>query len=210
MWDFKFTRSFLKEHEETLPVVRKNCDIQGCEHLGEYRAPKSRYELRDYYWFCLEHVRLYNQSWDFFKGMSGPEIESHMHRACVWDRPTWRMTQAGFNEEKTRQKIYEAFTKGESVFGDFGARTQEDAPKEKAHIDVSSIPHPAVEALQVMDLFPPIEWDEVKARYKTLVKKYHPDTNKGDKQAEERLKKINLAYSILKLSWQHYTTLDEK
>jgi hypothetical protein len=81
--------------------------------------------------------------------------------------------------------------------------------KEDAHIHLGSIPHPAVEALAVMDLKPPVQWEEVKARYKTLAKRYHPDINSANKNAEEQLKKINLAYSILKLSYQNYTKLDE-
>lgn len=210
MWDFKI-KPFVRGRDkltDNIPAIRKNCEIGGCEHLGEFRAPKSRYDLRDYYWFCLDHVREYNANWDFFKGMGRAEIEHHMQKTSVWDRPTWRMTQAGFNEEKARQKIYEAFTSGESVFGDFNARGENDEQRE-AHIDIASIPHPTVEALAVMGLAPPIGWEEVKARYKTLAKKYHPDTNKDDAKAEEQLKKINLAYSILKISYQHYMKLDE-
>ncbi len=207
MWNFKF-RSFLKNDGEGLPVVRKGCDIPGCAHLGEFKAPKSRYDLRDYYWFCLDHVREYNANWDFFKGMSPGEIETHMHRTATWDRPTWRSTEAGLNEDRTKQKIYEHFTRGESVFGDFSASGKEDDKKD-AHIDLGSIPHPTIEALAAMGLKPPVDWDEVKSHYKKLVKKYHPDTHKGDKNAEEELKKINLAYTILKLSYQHYTKLDE-
>ncbi|MEZ0225361.1 MAG: J domain-containing protein [Alphaproteobacteria bacterium] len=210
MWNIRF-KTFLRDSDtdDMLPAIRKGCDIGGCPHLGEFKAPKSRYDLRNYYWFCIDHVREYNQQWDFFKGMSRSEIEHHMHKTAVWDRPTWRMTQAGFNEEKTRQSVYEAFTRGESVFGDFNSRSAEDEEPREAHIDVGSIPHPTIEALAVMGLAPPIEWEEVKARYKTLAKKYHPDTNGADKAAEEELKKINLAYSILKLSYQHYMKLDE-
>lgn len=206
MWDFKH-RTFLGDIEEKnrVPAIRRNCNVPGCEGLGEHRAPKSRYDLRDYYWFCLDHVREYNASWDYFKGMNRAEIEHHMTKTAVWDRPSWRMTQAGLNEERARQKIYEAFTNGESVFGDFGGPGDEN---EKAHIDVAAIPHPTLEALAVMGLAPPIGWEEVKTRYKTLAKKYHPDTNKDDK-AEEQLKKINLAYSILKISYQSYVELDD-
>ena len=116
MWNFKF-KSFLRETnpDDLLPVLRKGCDITGCPHLGDFKAPKSRYDLKSYYWFCIDHVRDYNANWDFFKGMSREEIEHHMHKTAVWDRPTWRSTQAGFNEEKTRQRVYEAFTRGESV-----------------------------------------------------------------------------------------------
>jgi hypothetical protein len=207
MWNFRL-KSFLgglENHAETPPALRKTCDVPGCEHMGEYKAPRSREEMRKYYWFCLEHVREYNANWDFFKGMSRGEIEHHMYKTAVWDRPTWRSTQAGMFEEKARQKIYEHFT-GEGVAGDFGMGTDEA----EAHINVSNLPHPTIEALSVMDLAPPIQWDEVKVRYKALAKKYHPDTNRGDKEAEERFKKITLAYTILKLSYENYTKLDER
>jgi molecular chaperone DnaJ len=39
--------------------------------------------------------------------------------------------------------------------------------------------------------------DEVKKAYRTLARQYHPDKNPGDKQAEERFKEIQEAYSIL-------------
>ena len=44
--------------------------MPGCGAQGEYRAPKDRSHLNDYWWFCLEHVRAYNGSWDYFKGMT--------------------------------------------------------------------------------------------------------------------------------------------
>ncbi len=209
MWHFRI-HPFLKDYKpstETRVVARKNCNIEGCPHLGEYRAPKSRYDLGNYYWFCLDHVREYNANWDFFKGMSQGEIEHHMYKTMVWDRPTWRSTKAGMNEERTKQKIYEHFT-SDGVFGNFSMGGEEE-PQE-AHINVGSLPHPSLEALSVMDLSPPVQWEEVKARYKKLAKKYHPDANKGNKNAEEQFKKITLAYTILKLSYQNYTELDQK
>lgn len=214
MWDFK-GKSFLhglRDHKDTVPMPRKGCDVPGCQHTGEYRAPKSRYDLRDYFWFCLDHVREYNANWDFFKGMSPGEIEHHIHKTAVWDRPTWRMTEAGLVEERTREKIYAHFARGEGVFANFtmGGESDEAEPRERdARIDIGSLPHPTIEALGVFGLAPPVGWEEVKSRYKSLAKKYHPDTNR-DKGAEEQLKKINMAYTILKLSYQTYSQLDER
>ncbi len=210
MWDFKL-KTFLhdlKDQMEKPLVLRKSCDIAGCPHLGDFKAPKSPHNLTEYHWFCLDHVREYNQNWDFFKGMSQGEIEHHMHKTMMWDRPTWRMTESGLKEGRTREKIHAHFTSGENIFGNFSMGGDETG--EDAHINIQSIPHPAVEALAVMDLAPPVDWDEVKARYKILAKKYHPDTNKNDPAAEELLKKINLAYSILKISYQNYTKLEDR
>ncbi|WP_420403433.1 J domain-containing protein [Nisaea sp.] len=53
-------------------------------------------------------------------------------------------------------------------------------------------------AFAIMGLEPPVSEMELKTRYKQLVKKHHPDANGGDKQAEERLKMINEAYTTLK------------
>ncbi|HEV7363570.1 MAG TPA: molecular chaperone DnaJ [Solirubrobacteraceae bacterium] len=39
--------------------------------------------------------------------------------------------------------------------------------------------------------------DEIKKAYRKLARKYHPDTNKGDKQAEERFKTISEAHDVL-------------
>ncbi len=38
---------------------------------------------------------------------------------------------------------------------------------------------------------------EIKKAYKRLARKYHPDLNKGDAQAEERFKEINQAFDVL-------------
>ena len=42
-------------------------------------------------------------------------------------------------------------------------------------------------------------WPTIRERFKTLVKKFHPDRNSGNKEFENKLKKITLAYSRLKL-----------
>lgn len=214
MWNFRL-KSFLgglKDEEERLPVLRKGCDAPGCPELGEYKAPKSRTGIRDYYWFCLDHVREYNQNWDYFKGMSADEVEDHMRKAIVGDRPTWRATQAGQNEERLRAKIYARFKNGESVFSEFSMGGDRDDEEEKPRINagLAAVSHPTLEALTVMGMVPPVVWEDIRKQYKTLAKKYHPDTNNNDPAAEEQLKKINMAYTILKLSYQTYTDIKGK
>ena len=49
-----------------------------------------------------------------------------------------------------------------------------------------------------MELNDQVKWEEIHKKFKNLVKKYHPDKNQGNKEFEDRLKKITLAYSQLK------------
>ena len=37
----------------------------------------------------------------------------------------------------------------------------------------------------------------IKKAYRAMAKKYHPDVNPGDKEAEEKFKDVNEAYSVL-------------
>ena len=54
------------------------------------------------------------------------------------------------------------------------------------------------DAFQVMELNEDAKWDKIQSKFKELVKKYHPDKNKGSKKFEDKLKIITLAYSQLK------------
>ena len=55
------------------------------------------------------------------------------------------------------------------------------------------------DALEVMDLNDAAKWEEIHKKFINLVKKYHPDKNQGNKEFEDKLKKITLAYSHLKV-----------
>ncbi|MEE8659566.1 hypothetical protein DOFOFD_11190 [Acetobacteraceae bacterium EV16P] len=71
------------------------CDMPGCTANAGYRAPKSRQTLREYYWFCLDHVREYNAKWDFYKGMTPIQIETHLQSDSSWQRPSWKLGSLG-------------------------------------------------------------------------------------------------------------------
>jgi hypothetical protein len=74
------------EDKKAKPVFH-HCDMPGCKAPGEFRAPKDR-GLKEYYHFCMDHVREYNAAWDFFEGMSQSDIEAHVRESMFGDRPT--------------------------------------------------------------------------------------------------------------------------
>jgi hypothetical protein len=168
------------------PVPPRPCDHPGCVGSGEFRAPRSRATLDEFYWFCLNHVREYNASWNYYAGMSSAEIEQHVRHDTVWQRPTWPLSgRIG--------TLRGAKWRGFGLFD-----MDEEAPAKKAPKQPRSIQE---KALALFDLVPPLTLAGLKMRYKELVKLHHPDVHGGDKEAEEKLKEINLAYSTLKASY---------
>ena len=53
------------------------------------------------------------------------------------------------------------------------------------------------EASKILGVSPLATVEEAKSAYKKLAMQYHPDRNPDDKQADEKMKKINEAYSVL-------------
>ena len=67
------------------------CGWPDCCQNGEFKAPVSRNQLREYQWFCLEHIRIYNSRWNYFEGMSDLDVEAAVRSDTTWNRPTWPM-----------------------------------------------------------------------------------------------------------------------
>ena len=102
------SRKFWTSREKDRPAPATHaCDHAGCPQGGEFRAPKSRQTLDEYYWFCLDHVRAYNQAWDFYAGLPPDEIEKMVRLDVTWQRPTWplgRMAGGRFRIDPDRVK----------------------------------------------------------------------------------------------------------
>ncbi len=173
------------------------CDHPGCVAGGEFRAPKSRIELHDYYWFCLEHVRAYNSAWNYYAGMSDGEIEAEIRHDTVWQRPSWRLGDRHGPGYTARIRDYFGMFTGSSQRSTGRGRRNDHRAREAAQRALSA----REQALAVFEIEPPFTPVRLKARYKALVKLHHPDAHGGDKMAEERLKIVNQAYATLKASY---------
>ncbi len=158
----------------------RTCQHPNCGEPGDFRAPRSRNQVREYLWFCLEHVREYNSQWNYYAGMSEDEIEADRRGTTYWHRPTWPL-----NGGRTAESLRDGF-------GFFNEEAEAETRRQTAIHDSAD-----AEALAIMNLSPPLTPDAIKRRYKELVKQHHPDANGGDKRAEERLKAINQAYATL-------------
>ena len=85
----KFKFDIEKKNLSWEKSLTKTCDSSKCKEKGEFKAPKSRIRLNEYYFFCLKHIKEYNKSWDFYKGLTVDQMEKSMRNDTVWDRPSW-------------------------------------------------------------------------------------------------------------------------
>lgn len=183
--------------EDPPAAPNRACDHPGCALGGDFRAPKSRLELRDYYWFCLEHVRAYNSAWNYYAGMSDREVEAEIRSDTVWQRPSWRLGLRHGPAYAARLRDYfDLFANGAKTGGE-GAQQNGEARGQAAERARSA----REQALAIFEIEPPVTPSRLKARYKALVKLHHPDAHGGDKAAEEKLKIVNQAYATLKASY---------
>ena len=175
------------------------CEHPGCAAAAEFRAPKSRSQLHQYRWFCLEHVREYNAKWDFYAGMNETEIEAQIRADQTWRRPTWKV---GGRSDGRAQDPFEVLIDPYDILADSEVRR---ARGRHVPAQPNNLTPAEQQALSILDLTWPQTMDAVKVRYKQLAKRHHPDANGGDKEAEERLKLINHAYTTLRQS-PHFAT----
>jgi hypothetical protein len=168
------------------------CDHPGCEKPAEHRAPKSPDDLGSFYWFCLDHVQAYNRAWNFYAGMTAEEIEKQIQFDTIWNRPTWPLGSNPRFDQLLREgnggdpfRLFE-----EERAGAHSRQMPDEEPDGPLTLETR--------ALRTMGLSRPVTADQLKARFKELVKKLHPDSNGGDKAAEERLRLVIEAYAILR------------
>ena len=171
------------------------CEAHGCDQPGTHRAPKGRGREGQYYNFCLDHVREYNKSYNYFAGMPDSEITDYQRSAATGHRPTWTMgvNRAGAAAGDPRFNWASAFT---DPFGLFGGDVPRSEPKgEPVRRPLRNLERRSFAAL---DLDGGESASEIKARYKALVKQLHPDANGGDRSSEDRLRQIIQAYHYLR------------
>ncbi|WP_130730940.1 J domain-containing protein [Komagataeibacter xylinus] len=171
------------------------CDMHGCDQPAGYRAPRSRDALNKYFWFCLEHVREYNSRWDYYRGMSPGQIEAHIRADASWDRPSWKLGQGSAARAFSEDDVIDPL---DLLRGAAKARARSRARRQQ-DVDRRVGAPPALRyPLGVLDLGWPVSMEELKTRYRQLARQHHPDANGGDRNAEERFKGINLAYTTVR------------
>ncbi|SLJ89794.1 DnaJ domain-containing protein [Novosphingobium mathurense] len=189
----KYSR-FHGRHE----TAGRECSWPGCEQSGEFRAPGARPSgfdgPGDYRWFCLEHVRQFNAGYDYFEGMEAEEILRAQSPLHGW-------------ETHTRAFRPDAGVDGVPRWADFADPLEAISGRARAHVrrrqaGMGPQNHRFTpderRALDVLGLDAEIDRRGLRQRYTSLLRKYHPDHNGGDRGHEARLQVVVEAYQLLR------------
>ncbi len=189
-----FDRVRVKPKAKQQPVqsVKPRCDHPGCNVPGEFRAPMGWQREGEYFSFCLEHVRAYNATYNYFQGMSAEAVALYQRDASTGHRPTWVMGNncAGAPPPSGTDPSHYA-----DPLNIFGARAAAHKPPEPPKPKHGIAARKALDQLGLDETADP---STIRSRYKDMVKRLHPDANGGDRSLEDKLREIIRAYSYLK------------
>jgi hypothetical protein len=170
----------------------RRCPHAGCTQAGDYRAPVRRPGSSfaapsgppEWQYFCLEHVRAFNAKWNYFEGMSEEAMWEAQSPYPTWDR-------------ETRAFAHNAVNGGVRVDDALGVLRWKSAAQARA---ATPLTREDRQALSKLGLPETASLADVKAKYRLLARRYHPDANKGSREHEARFQALTEACSHLEVS----------
>ncbi|AKK20322.1 J domain-containing protein [Candidatus Liberibacter africanus] len=174
-----------KKRKKNAPSRKSSiCQWDDCKAIGEYRAPVGSGAEDNFFVFCLDHVKKYNKGYNYFVGLSDSEVGRYQKEAITGDRFTWT------------SHLYAArYPADDSFFNDCKSSYGHFADKSDSR--VNSIQY---NAFEILGLSYDSSSEEIRGRYKYLVKKHHPDANGGYSGSRENFQAVVQAYQVLKKS----------
>ena len=166
------------------------CDYKNCKKIGQYKAPIEKDNSKKFRWLCLDHIKEFNRSWDYFKGMSDQEVGMFLKSDMTWHKPTQNFSSS----DNFFRVLWNNTLKDESDKDKFKS--------EYSHMKQFKFDHKDIKAFGILGISIGLKWQKIQEKFKILVKKFHPDINAGNKKYEEKLKQITLAYTQLKNTYR--------
>jgi hypothetical protein len=173
----------------------RHCDHPGCAEAGEFRAPAGEGRRPDFdgpgdwRWLCLDHVRAFNDRYNYFSGMSTEEIEAAQTPYGGWERQSRAFAANGSPPPK--------WADFHDPLDAIGARFRRD-PAQAPRGDGRDLSREDRQSLSILGLGKDSDRRQLRRRYAELLRRYHPDHNGGDRGHEKALQDVILAYTQLK------------
>ncbi len=174
------------------------CSHEGCAERGEFRAPpETKRGAPDgppqWRWFCLDHIRAFNQGYNFFRGMSAEEIDEAQRPYSGWGSETRAFSSAAASG--TPPPRWADF---DDPLDAIGARFKERMAERAQRMDGKPLSGADRDALRTMGLGADADRKALRTRYTQLVRRFHPDHNGGDRTHEKSLQDVIAAYTHLR------------
>ncbi|OPB32303.1 J domain-containing protein [Bartonella sp. AR 15-3] len=178
----------------------QQCQWEGCEKTGAHKAPAGRNHEGQYLYFCIEHIRAYNKNFNYFSGLSDKDIAKFQKDSLTGHRPTWSASLNNSTAKKTASD-YAKIRSGTAAYQNrmrdpFKLFTQRHSKSP----DTRKLKPLEAKAFETLGLQENASAEDIKTKYKELVKKHHPDANGGNRSSEERFRNVLHAYNLLKKS----------
>ena len=172
--------------------AQAHCAVPGCSAPGEYKAPLQPANFDGpgaWRFLCLEHVREHNAKYNYFDGMSADEIHEAQLPLGGWERPSRTFATNGADPPPAWADFSDPL---EAISGRFGRR--------RGEAQLARFNKAEQRALSVLGLGDDADRYQLRQNYSSLVRRYHPDKNGGDRSQEARLGEVIEAYQLLRKS----------
>mgnify|MGYP001272345116 FL=1 len=167
------------------------CEWNNCNNLGEFKAPVEKDNSKKYRMLCLEHIKEFNKNWNYFSGMNDNQIMNFLKSDMTWHKPTQSFSSSdNFFKVLWNNTLKDEFD-NKKIKSDFNYMRQ------------FKFDNKDIKAFEILGLSVGMKWMKIHEKFKTLVKKFHPDMNLGNKKFEDKLKVITLAYTQLKKTYKN-------
>ena len=167
----------------------RTCEHPSCDLAGELPAPKQFGDGKHY--FCKRHAAEYNKSFNFFDTMNEEQLKAFNENARYGFKQTWKFGAGPMGGDKSK-KAHDPRTWKGSEFFESAAEAREARRANRSATGV------AKRALEELDLDADAKAPEIRARYAEYVRRFHPDSNSGDRSSEEKLARVIRAGKTLK------------
>lgn len=172
--------------------AQARCAVPGCSAPGEFKAPLQPANFDGpgaWRFLCLDHVREHNAKYNFFEGMSSEEITDAQSPLAGWERSSRPFATNGADPAPRWSDFSDPL---DAIATRFGRIRERGEP--------SRFTKAERQALSVLGLGNDADRHQLRQTYSTLVRRYHPDKNGGDRSKEARLTAVIDAYQLLRRS----------
>ena len=173
----------------------KDCEFEGCDSQAACSLPKSPREPRKRVWYCLVHAREHNKSWNYFDGLSDAEAKAEQEANRYGGRPTWSM---GKNDRARAAMNAKGPADMADAHGVFSAEAKAQMDERGHYREGKRLTKMQIKAFDTLALQYQAPSGDIRRRYAELVRRFHPDSNGGDRSAEQQLNEVVKAHTILK------------